>query len=90
MLVGNQLGKSRPMRFVGIRTPWTRANVDTWIATHRLGGRLMIGAGLVCWAFVAAGTPAALARWVVDAIVASMLIPAVYSYFDGSRRASQG
>jgi uncharacterized membrane protein len=31
----------RPNYFVGIRTPWTLENPETWRATHRLGGRLM-------------------------------------------------
>ena len=43
--MGDQLGKSRPMRFIGIRTPWTLADPDVWIATHRLGGKLFVLAG---------------------------------------------
>lgn len=86
LLVGNQLGKSRPMRFVGIRTPWTRASVDTWIATHRLGGRLMIAAGLACLTFAAAGAPATFAAYVVAGVVAAAVVPVAYSYVDWSRR----
>ncbi len=86
VLVGNQSGKSRAMRFIGIRTPWTRADPDTWTATHRLGGRLMVAAGLLCWGFVAAGAPPALAPWLIAAIVASAAVPVVFSYRDWSRR----
>lgn len=45
--IGNVLPKSRPGFFVGIRTPWTITDTDNWIATHRLGGKLMMLAGLV-------------------------------------------
>ena len=45
--MGDQLGKTRPMYMVGIRTPWTLADPEVWTATHRLGGKLMVLAGLV-------------------------------------------
>src|SRR5262249_49354304 len=38
---GNYLPNLRPNYFVGTRTPWTLENVETWRATHRLGGKLM-------------------------------------------------
>lgn len=47
VLIGNVLPKSRPGFFVGIRTPWAILDTDNWIATHRLGGKLMMIAGLV-------------------------------------------
>jgi uncharacterized membrane protein len=46
ILIGNVLPKSRPGFFVGIRTPWAILDTDNWIATHRLGGKLMMLAGL--------------------------------------------
>lgn len=45
LVIGNVLPKSRPGFFVGIRTPWTITDTDNWIATHRLGGKLMMAAG---------------------------------------------
>jgi uncharacterized membrane protein len=47
LVIGNVLPKSRPGFFVGIRTPWTITDTDNWIATHRLGGKLMMLAGLM-------------------------------------------
>lgn len=47
VLIGNQLGKSRSMYLIGMRTPWTLASEDVWIRTHRLAGKLMATAGLV-------------------------------------------
>lgn len=42
LLMGNYFGNLKPNRFVGIRTPWTLKSDETWRATHRLGGRLMV------------------------------------------------
>jgi len=80
--LGNQLGKSRPMWFVGIRTPWTLTNEDVWIATHRLGGKLMVAAGAV-WAVVPLfGMPGPIMLVVMIALMAiAGLVPVVYSYF---------
>jgi uncharacterized membrane protein len=47
IVLGNALPKSRPGFFIGIRTPWTITDTDNWIATHRLGGKLMVLGGLV-------------------------------------------
>ena len=47
MVLGNYLGNVRPNYFVGIRTPWTLENPETWQATHRLGGRLMFFGALI-------------------------------------------
>lgn len=55
VLLGNQLGKSRPTFLLGIRTPWTLADRDVWIATHRFGGKLMVIAGLIWIPFVWSG-----------------------------------
>ena len=38
VLIGNQLGKSRSMYMIGVRTPWTLASEEVWIRTHRLAG----------------------------------------------------
>lgn len=47
IVLGNILPKSRPMHYIGFRTPWALADEDNWIATHRLGGRIMMIEGLV-------------------------------------------
>lgn len=47
LLIGNVLPKSRPGFFIGIRTPWAILDTDNWIATHRLGGKLMMLAGII-------------------------------------------
>ena len=45
--LGNVMGKIRPNWFVGFRTPWGLNSPDVWTRTHRFGGRLMLGLGLV-------------------------------------------
>jgi uncharacterized membrane protein len=47
MVLGNYLGNVRPNYFVGVRTPWTLENPETWQATHRLGGHLMFFGALI-------------------------------------------
>jgi len=46
-LLGNWMGKVPRNLYLGIRTPWTIANDTVWERTHRLGGRVMVAAGLV-------------------------------------------
>jgi immunity protein, SdpI family len=47
-VIGNYLGNLRPNYFIGIRTPWTLENSETWRATHRLGARSMFSARSCC------------------------------------------
>lgn len=89
MLIGNMLPKSRPGFFVGIRTPWTIIDTDIWIATHRLGGRLFMGAGLVI--VIMALLPLAPQVQTMGTLVAALaaaLLPAAYSWWLWSRRAA--
>lgn len=82
LVIGNMLPKSRPGFFVGIRTPWTITDTDIWIATNRLGGKLMMLAGL---ADILAGLlpipdEVRFGVLVVGAIAAA-LVPAIYSWW---------
>jgi len=47
LILGNYLGKVTRNFFVGIRTPWTLANEEVWLRTHRLGGVLFVIGGAV-------------------------------------------
>jgi uncharacterized membrane protein len=82
VVLGNMLPKSRPGFFVGIRTPWTISDTDNWIATHRLGGKLMIAAGVIVAfsAFVSTGEAGALLLVVLPIAIAT-LIPIAYSWW---------
>lgn len=82
VMIGNSLPKSRPSFFVGIRTPWTLANTDNWIATHRLGGKVMMGAGCL---IVAAGLSPLQSSWRAAAMIAligcAAMVPVFYSWW---------
>jgi uncharacterized membrane protein len=81
ILVGNQLGKSRSMYLVGIRTPWTLASEDVWIKTHRLGGKLMVGGGLLMILAALVPIPSGLLSGIFGATLALIVgAPAIYSY----------
>ena len=77
IVIGNLLGKVRRNFFLGIRTPWTLANDEVWLRTHRLGGKTFVIGGAVVIVGVALGANIGLCS--VVALLAA-LIPAVYSY----------
>jgi uncharacterized membrane protein len=88
--LGNVLPKSRPGFFVGIRTPWAIMDPDNWIATHRYGGRIMMGSGLAL--IVLALLPVSnetRASFVVAILLVMVATPILYSflYWRRTRRA---
>jgi uncharacterized membrane protein len=76
-LLGNFMGKFTRNFFVGIRTPWTLANEEVWLRTHRLGGKVFVLCGL---GIAAAGLLGAPFSVVLAAVMVAALIPIVYSY----------
>jgi len=79
-VAGNYLGNLRPNYFVGIRTPWTLENPETWRATHRLGGRLMFFGGLILF-IVQFVLPERIFAWLfVVAILSLAIWGFVYSW----------
>lgn len=82
VMMGNALPKSRPGFFVGIRTPWAIMDADNWIATHRLGGKLMMLAGLaIIAASLAPISPETTAIVVLVAVFGAALVPFGYSWW---------
>jgi uncharacterized membrane protein len=77
IVIGNFLGKVKRNFFLGIRTPWTLANDEVWLRTHRLGGKTFVIGGLLVIVGVARG--ASVGQCTAVATLAA-LIPAVYSY----------
>jgi uncharacterized membrane protein len=47
ILLGNILPKVPKNFFIGIKTPWTLANDEVWLKTHRLGGGLFVISGFI-------------------------------------------
>ncbi|GGY77880.1 SdpI family protein [Pseudoduganella plicata] len=76
ILIGNPMGKVRRNFFVGIRTPWTLASEKVWYATHRLGGKVLVGTGLAGLLAVLADVGQAL---LLALLVIMPLWPVIYS-----------
>ncbi len=77
--LGNYLPRIRSNWFMGIRTPWTMDNERVWRATHRVGGRAFVAAGLVI--ALAALLPQAAGEWLAGtALAVAVAVPLVYSY----------
>lgn len=47
IFLGNLLPRFRSNWFMGIRTPWTLSSDTVWMKTHRFGGYVMVGVGLL-------------------------------------------
>lgn len=82
VMIGNALPKSRPGFFVGIRTPWAIVDTDNWIATHRLGGKLFMVAGVAMVAASLLPLPGRLMTIVVlGSVFGAALVPYLYSWW---------
>ncbi|HEY0115274.1 MAG TPA: SdpI family protein [Allosphingosinicella sp.] len=81
VMIGNQLGKSRSMYLIGLRTPWTLASEEVWIKTHRLAGKLMVAGGLAMVAAALLPLPSGLLITVPIAAVALIAgVSILYSF----------
>ncbi|MBS2032526.1 MAG: SdpI family protein [Deltaproteobacteria bacterium] len=76
-VMGNRFGKVRRNFFIGIRTPWTLADEEVWLRTHRLAGKLFVLAGL--FTMVLALVPNAMLA-MIPALLVAGLVPVVYSF----------
>ena len=88
VVIGNVLPRARPNWWFGIRTPWTLSNDRVWEQTHRMGGYLMFGAGLLCILAGFLPAPPGIAVVAIAALAAG-LGSAVYSYFVWKQETSQ-
>jgi uncharacterized membrane protein len=78
IVIGNVLPRTRSNWWLGIRTPWTLSSERVWRETHRLGGYLMFGSGILMLLSAALPTPW---LWIgVGAVIASSAISIFYSY----------
>lgn len=76
-LMGNVLGRTRRNFWLGIRTPWTLASNTVWIATHRLGGRIMVATGVIGAIAVFLGASIELCSIL---LIVAIFVPVIYSY----------
>jgi uncharacterized membrane protein len=77
VVLGNGLGKVPQNGVVGIRTPWTLANEEVWTRTNRVGGWLLVLAGVV---MAATGFGGFGMRPGLIAIGAAAVLSVAYSY----------
>jgi uncharacterized membrane protein len=82
IVLGNLMSKTSKNFFVGIRTPWTLANDEVWLRTHRFGGKVFAVVGLLLIAVAA--LRGSIMSVIVGAVLAG-LIPWFYSYFQYRR-----
>ncbi len=81
VLIGNQLGKSRSMYLIGVRTPWTLASEEVWIKTHRLCGKLMVLGGLAILVAAFLPLPSGLLATIAIVVIAVAAgVPILYSF----------
>jgi uncharacterized membrane protein len=81
IVIGNVMGKLRPNRIAGIRTPWTLADDRVWDKTHRFGGRLFVAGGMiVVLAALTTSAGARLAMVVLVVIAACTALTVIKSY----------
>ncbi|HYJ30493.1 MAG TPA: SdpI family protein [Allosphingosinicella sp.] len=91
VMIGNQLGKSRSMYLIGIRTPWTLASEEVWVKTHRLAGKLMVGGGFALMVAALVPIPPGMLAPVIVAVIAlSAGVPIVYSFLLWRREKEAG
>ena len=82
-MLGNYFQTIRPNYFIGIRTPWTLENEQTWKKTHRLGGRLwMAGGVLIVFISFIISSNNALAITFAIILSVMVIVPVVYSYIE--------
>jgi uncharacterized membrane protein len=85
IVIGNAMINIKQNYFVGIRTPWTLANNEVWVRTHRFGGYLWTAGGVVLLGIslllLIAGVQQSLIMQIfIISMVLISLIPVLYSY----------
>ncbi len=91
IVLGNMMPKSRPGFFVGIRTPWTITDADNWVATHRLGGKLFMAAGVAICLAGLVDMPGNVRMGVtIGAVMAASVIAIGYSWWFWQRKSQSG
>lgn len=79
IIIGNYLPKVRQNYTIGIKLPWTLANVENWNRTHRFAGYLWVICGLliVILSLLSALPPSLM----IALIVMMVLLPFGYSFW---------
>ncbi len=81
MIIGNYFGKLHSTFFIGLRTPWTLSSETVWRKTHRLGGKLFVGAGLFLLLSISLIEGETGIFIGMSAIAVGVVVPLVYSWW---------
>jgi len=79
-IIGNYFYTIKPNYFAGLRTHWALENEENWRLTHKLGGKLWFGGGLLIAIAGLFLNNAALFIALMAAILIMVAIPIIYSY----------
>jgi len=78
--LGNLMHSIKPNYFVGIRTPWTLEDPDTWRATHQLGGKMWFAGGIIITiATLFLSIKVGFIVFIISVVIMA-LVPVIYSY----------
>ncbi len=80
IFMGNIMGKFKRNFLVGIKTPWTLTSDLSWDKTHRLSGRMFVGAGLIGVASVFITKPETALYILLGLIFVIAVFALVYSF----------
>jgi uncharacterized membrane protein len=78
IFMGLLISKAKRNFFIGIRTPWTLSSDRVWDETHRVGGKLFIGAGVL--ALIGAFFPDYAIWFIMVPVLGAALFSVIYSY----------
>jgi uncharacterized membrane protein len=90
VIAGSQLARLRSNFMIGIRTPWTLSDDQTWQRTHRLARVPVMLAGLAIVAVAFAAPKAMLFATVMTIVFATGIALAVLSYVLWHRSSANG
>ena len=79
MVIGNVMGKFKHNYYVGIKTPWTLANEEVWVKTHRMAAPLWVVGGIISAISVIIGGGIVIVSFLTIVVVMS-IVPMIYSY----------
>ena len=89
IIMGNFMPKCKQNSTMGIKLSWTLANEENWNATHRFGGKVMVGAGFLL--LLASLLPLAVSVAILlVAIVGTFVAMVLYSYLFYKKQLAEG
>ena len=80
LILGAVMPQVKQNAWFGVRTKWTMQSVSVWEKSQRFGGKLFMGAALLCLASLALPFP-----WVTAVFVLSVAVAAVGSWYYSRR-----